>query len=113
MSVSTTAYVEYAFYDRVSQENFLDPLNGHTVSNGMGSRNNFFYMPETMPSPFSMRRADVRTGTLTRHRVDAEFLQDDSERDIYLYKPPDEAAVPLLVVYDGYDYLRRGAGYHR
>ena len=58
------------------------------VSNGMGSRNNFFYMPETMPAPFAMRRAEVRGGTLTRHHVDTDFLQDDAERDVYLYKPP-------------------------
>ena len=107
LTVPRDAYVEYAFYDPFTQEKILDPLNGHTVSNGMGSRNNFFYMPETMPSPFSMRRADVRTGTLTRHRVGTDFLQDDGERDIYLYKPPVGGAVPLLIVYDGYDYLHR------
>src|SRR6266540_7174384 len=108
LTVPRDAYVEYAFYDPTTQKNFLDPLNRHTVSNGMGSRNNFFYMPETMPSPFSMRRADVRTGTLTRQRVDTDFLQDDSERDVYLYKPPTSAAVPLLIVYDGYEYMNRG-----
>jgi enterochelin esterase-like enzyme len=107
LSVPRDAYIEYAFYDPISQEKFLDPLNSHTVSNGVGSRNNFFYMPETMPSPFSMRRAEVRSGTLTRHHVDAGFLQDDGERDIYLYKPPSSKPVPLLVVYDGYDYLHR------
>jgi len=101
------AYIEYVFYDPISQEKFLDPLNSRTVSNGMGSRNNFFYMPETMPSPFSMRRAEVRSGTLTRHHVDTGFLQDDGERDIYLYKPPSSKPVPLVVVYDGYDYLHR------
>ncbi|HLO29829.1 MAG TPA: alpha/beta hydrolase-fold protein [Anaerolineales bacterium] len=108
LTLPRDAYLEYAFYDPTSQEKILDPLNEQTVSNGMGSRNNFFYMPETMPSPFSMRRADVRTGTLTRHRVDTDYLQDDGERDVYLYKPPTSAAVPLLIVYDGYDYLHRG-----
>ena len=107
LSVPRDAYVEYAFYDPFTQEKVFDPLNRQTVSNGLGSRNHFFYMPETMPSPFSMRRADVRSGTITRHRVDAEFLQDDSERDVYLYKPPAGGAVPLLIVYDGYDYLHR------
>lgn len=108
ITVPRDAYVEYAFYDPISQEKFLDPRNGRSVSNGLGSRNNFFYMPETMPSPFSMRRADLRTGTITRHRVDAGFLQDDGERDVYLYKPPVSGAVPLLIVYDGNDYLHRG-----
>ena len=107
LTVPRDAYVEYAFLDPFTRKKIPDPLNGQTVSNGVGGRNHFFYMPETMPSPFSMRRADVRSGTITRHRVDAGFLQDDGERDVYLYKPPAGGAVPLLVVYDGYDYLQR------
>jgi enterochelin esterase family protein len=107
LTIPRDGYLEYAFYDPFSQEKFLDPLNEQAVSNGMGSRNNFFYMPEAMPSPFPMRRADVRSGTLTRHRVDADFLQDDGKRDVYLYRPPVSGAVPLLIVYDGYDYLYR------
>jgi enterochelin esterase family protein len=109
LTVPRDAYVEYAFDDPVTGEHFLDPWNSHTVSNGMGDRNNFFYMPETMPSPFSMRRADVRTGLLTRHRVDTSWLlQDDGERDVYLYKPHAKGPFPLLIVYDGPDYLHRG-----
>src|ERR1043165_3397669 len=105
LTIPRDGYLEYAFYDPFSREKILDPLNEDTVSNGMGSRNNFFYMPEATPSPFAMRRAGIRSGTLTRHRVDADFLQDDSERDVYLYKSPVNGAVPLLIVYDGYDYL--------
>jgi enterochelin esterase family protein len=108
LSVPRDAYLEYAFYNPLTQEKILDPLNAQSVSNGVGSRNNFFYMPESMPSPFSLRRADVRTGTLTRHRVGTDLLQDDGERDVYLYRPPTNAPVPLLIVYDGYDYLQRG-----
>jgi enterochelin esterase family protein len=108
LTVPRDAYVEYAFYDPGSQKKFLDPLNERTVNNGLGSRNNFFYMPETMPSPFSMRRAEVRASTLLRLRVSTDLLQDDSERDVYLYKSPVSEPVPLLVVYDGYEYLNRG-----
>ncbi|HEU0294164.1 MAG TPA: alpha/beta hydrolase-fold protein [Anaerolineales bacterium] len=102
------AYVEYAFYDPVTQVKFLDPLNRRTVSNGLGSRNNFFYMPQTMPSPFSVRRADVPVGALTNHRVETRWLRDDYEREIFLYRPPVRKPVPLVVVYDGQDYLQRG-----
>jgi enterochelin esterase family protein len=102
------AYVEYAFYDPVTQEKFLDPLNRRTVSNGLGSRNNFFYMPQTMPSPFSVRRADIPVGALTNHRVETRWLRDDYEREIFFYRPPVQEPVPLLVVYDGQDYLQRG-----
>src|SRR5512147_1709601 len=82
LTVPRDAYVEYAFLDPDTQEHVLDPYNQHSTSNGMGDRNNYFYMPETMASPFSMRRADVRTGTLTRHRVDTWLMQDDGERDV-------------------------------
>ena len=102
------AYVEYALYDSVTQSNFLDPLNKKSVDNGVGDRNNFFYMPETMPSPFAMRRANVTPGKLTKHRVDTWILDEFGTRDVYLYKPPVREAVPLLVIYDGNDYLQRG-----
>jgi enterochelin esterase family protein len=108
MSFPRDAYVEYAFHDPATEEKILDPLNRRSTSNGMGSRNNFFYMPEAMPSPFSMRRAAVPGGTLTRHRVDTWMMQDDAERDVYLYCPPAKGPLPLLVVYDGPDYLQRG-----
>jgi enterochelin esterase family protein len=108
LTLPRDAYLEYAFFDPVSQQRFIDPLNRKSVNNGVGSRNNFFYMPETMPSPFSMRRADVPNGALTPHRVDTWMLQDYGEREVWLYKPPVKETVPLLIVYDGYDYLHRG-----
>ena len=108
LTVPRDAYVEYAFTDPDLQEKFLDPLNQASTSNGLGSRNNFFYMPGTSPSPFSVRRANVPAGTLTRHRLDTWLMQDDGERDVYLYAPPAKGPVPLLVVYDGPDYLHRG-----
>jgi enterochelin esterase family protein len=108
LTVPRDAYVEYAFLDPDTQEHIPDPYNERSTSNGMGKRNHFFYMPETMPSPFSLRRADVPGGTVTRHRVDAWPVQDAGERDVYLYAPPGRGPVPLLVVFDGPDYLRRG-----
>src|SRR5512139_1042555 len=108
LTVPRDTYIEYAFYNPETGEKFLDPLNERTVNNGLGSRNNFFYMPETMPSPFMTRRAEVRASTLLRLRVSTDLLQDDSERDIYLYKSHVSEAVPLLVIYDGYEYLNRG-----
>ena len=108
LSLPRDAYIEYAFHDPVSQKNFLDPLNRKSVNNGTGGRNNFFYMPETMPSPFAMRRADISGGALTSHVVETKWLRDDYEREIYLYRPPVNDQVPLLIAYDGQDYLQRG-----
>ena len=102
------AYLEYAFFDPKTKRRFPDPLNRHSVNNGLGSRNHFFYMPESMPSPFSLRRADIPSGALTRHYVDTWMLYEDGKRVVYLYRPPVKDPVPLLVVYDGLDYLGRG-----
>ena len=107
LSLPRDAYLEYFLYDPASEERFLDPLNRRSVSNGLGNRNNFFYMPDAQPSPFATPRPDVRPGMITRHRLDADYLQDNAERDVYLYKPPAGGAVPLLIVYDGQDYLQR------
>jgi len=107
LTLPRDAYLEYVFHDPINQTRILDPLNRRSVNNGVGSRNNFFYMPGASPSPFSTRRADVPAGIVTRHRVEAFILQEDSERDVYLYKPPVKGPVPLLTVYDGVDYLQR------
>jgi enterochelin esterase-like enzyme len=108
LTLPRDAYFEYAFYDPTTQMNFLDPLNKKTVNNGAGGKNNFFYMPETMPSPFAMRRADVTPGALTKHSVETKWLRDDYERNIHFYRPIVKEPVPLLIVFDGQDYLQRG-----
>jgi enterochelin esterase family protein len=107
LSLPRDAYIEYALYDTVTQKKCLDPLNKRTVNNGVGGRNNYFYMPENMSSPFAIRRADIPTGKLSSHSVETKWLRDDYERDIYLYHPPVKEPVPLLIVYDGQDYLHR------
>lgn len=107
LTLPSDAYLEYAFHDPKTQTPFLDPLNRRTVNNGVGGRNNFFYMPEATPSPFTFRRAGVPAGTVKGYRVESKWLRDDSERQIYLYKPPVKESVPLVVVYDGQDYLNR------
>ena len=107
LTVPRDAYIEYAFYNPSTRKRFLDPLNQHTVNNGMGNRNNYFYMPETMPSPFVVRRADVHVGRLSSQRVETKWLRDDHEREIYFYRPSAKGPVPLLIVYDGQDYLQR------
>jgi enterochelin esterase family protein len=39
--------------------------------------------------------------------VDTWLMQDDGERDVYLYASPAKGPFPLLIVYDGPDYLHR------
>jgi enterochelin esterase family protein len=102
------AYLEYAFYDPHTETRFPDPLNPDSVYNGLGNENHFFYMPEAAPTPLAIQKKGVPRGKVTHHRVETWMLADDGQRDVVLYHPPVKEPVPLLVIYDGPDYLERG-----
>jgi enterochelin esterase family protein len=102
------AYLEYAFFDPRTESRFPDPLNSRSVYSGMGSYNHFFYMPRATPTPLVVPKKGVPHGKVTHHRVETWMLVDDGERDVYFYRPPIKGPAPLLVVYDGVDYLERG-----
>ncbi len=101
-------YLEYSFYDSNSGMRFRDPFNKRRIYNGVGSYNNFFYMPAAFPSPWTKIDKDIKHGKVTRHKVGTWMLGSNSQRAVYLYRPPTREPVPLLIVYDGSDYLRRG-----
>lgn len=102
------AYLEYAFYDPHTKTRFPDPLNPDSVYNGLGNDNHFFYMPEAAPTPLAIQKKGVPRGKVTQRRVDAWMLADGGQRDVIFYHPPVKTPAPLLVVYDGVDYLERG-----
>ncbi|HEY3311555.1 MAG TPA: alpha/beta hydrolase-fold protein [Anaerolineales bacterium] len=102
------AYLEYAFIDPATKKRFPDPLNRKSVYNGVGAYNHYFYMPEAHPTGFTGLPDTGLRGKLTRHTVPAMHLTTSDTRRVYLYHPPVDQAVPLLVVYDGLDYFRRG-----
>ena len=106
--LAPNAYLEYAFYDPESKKRFPDPFNKGSVNNGVGGHNHFFYMPGAAPTPFAQTPEGGLRGKVTRHSVDAEYVTASKRRRIYLYHPPVKVAVPLLAVYDGLDYFRRG-----
>jgi enterochelin esterase family protein len=105
--LAENAYLEYAFYDPQTKERFPDPLNKKSVYNGVGNYNHYFYMSVFNPTPFTRTPGGLR-GTVTRHKINSEFVSSTKERPLILYQPPTEAPVPLLVVYDGPDYFTRG-----
>ena len=107
MTLPLNAYVEYTFHDPKTGERLPDPLNPKRVSNGMRSWNHYFYMPKGKPSPLAEREPGSTPGTLTRHEVPTGDLVAGKTRTLYLYRPPVEGPIPLVVVYDGPDYLKR------
>ena len=103
------AYMEYAFFTgKGDRDRIPDPLNSRAASNGCGAANHWFYMPEGRPTPLARPRRGSARGEVSQHRVKQSFLLANGRRDIWLYRPPVAGPAPLLVVYDGRDYLRRG-----
>jgi len=102
------AYLEYAFLDAETEQRLRDSLNPRRTWNGLGNYNHFFYMPEAGPSPWTIRQRDISHGTCSIHTVETWMMAHPGHRRVTLYHPSTEERVPLLVVYDGPDYLRRG-----
>ena len=99
------AYIEYSFL--INGRSQPDPYNKHSVSNGLGKSNNFFYMPMGAPSRLLKRQPGRNHGVLTSHLLETGELAVGDRRLVYLYQPIGSHACPLLVVWDGVDYLRR------
>ena len=99
------AYIEYVFYDQGSRVS--DPNNTYLTYNGMGKYNHYFYMPAGNPTPLVRQPRNVPRGTLKKIELRSNFYFAGGRRAVHLYQPEDGDEVPLIVVYDGSDYLRR------
>ncbi len=107
ISLPADAYLEYAFIDSRTCERIPDPLNPNQIRKGAGVYNHYFYMPQGKPSPLVLPTKGIEQGTVTRHSVPTLDLAVGAQRTVYLYHPPVKKSVPLLIVYDGVDYLRQ------
>lgn len=107
LSLPQDAYLEYAFFDLFSGERIPDPLNPRRVSNGMGAWNQYFFMPKAGPSALIQPVPGVPHGVLTRHTVSTGDLLIGRQRKVILYRPPVSVPVPLMIVYDGPQYLQQ------
>ena len=104
------AYVEYAFFDRIGDDASRrpDPLARSRVPNGLGHWNHPVRMPLRPASP--RRRPGCPRGKITKHTIEDRFIVAGGRRDVWLYEPAShDGSLPVLVVYDGNDYLRRAA----
>lgn len=107
MSLAADTYLEYAFLDPKTDERIPDPLNPNRIWNGINAYNHYFYMPRGGPTPLVQPVKGVARGTVTRHKVPTKEYVVGANRTVYLYQPPVKTPVPLVVVYDGPDYLKR------
>lgn len=108
LTLPRDAYIEYAYFSDIAAGSRIpDPFNRRLVSNGVGAYNNFFTMPDARNTALLRRRSGILRGAVTRHVVDGDHLIVGGKRTVYLYQPPLTEPSPLLVVFDGQDYLRR------
>jgi enterochelin esterase family protein len=113
VSLPEDAYIEYAY--RLDGEHCLDPGNPRRVFNGIHKFNNYFYMPQAAPTPLARRRSNLPRGTISEHSLPTPpgmaqrgVAPSLHFRKLTLYQPPVDQPCPLLVVYDGQEYLRYG-----
>jgi enterochelin esterase-like enzyme len=106
LDLPSDAYVEYA-YATSDDTRILDPLNPKKISNGIGGYNNFFDMPEATHTRLVRAKRGIPRGSVERHTLDLQRIAPKARRDVWLYHPPVDGPVPLVLVYDGRDYLRR------
>jgi enterochelin esterase family protein len=109
MHLAKDAYIEYGFLDPKKGECIADPLNRNRIGNGINSTNHYFYMPRGEPSPIARPEPGVPRGTLTRIQVETKDYVVGTKRAVVLYQPPIKKPVPLVVVFDGTDYLRHAS----
>lgn len=102
------AYLEYAFYDPKTKRRLVDRRNAQRVWNGIANYNYYFYMPLAGPTPLAMRSDKAAPSKVSHHRIEISWTGTGKARDVYLYQPNTNKPVPLLIVFDGVDYLKRG-----
>lgn len=106
LALPEDAYVEYVLQDAKGRR-LRDPFNERRSDNGFGDVNACFWMPKGEATALGQRVRGVPRGRVTRHQVETHQWAVGRKRAVALYAPPVPGPVPLLVVLDGDDYLRR------
>jgi enterochelin esterase family protein len=115
LEVAADAYVEYRLYRRARP--LRDPRNRDLVDNGVDGMNHRFWMPHATRRALELTtRRRIPHGTVERTRLDLSWLAAPPERRRAAFYLPATAVadekvrgeLPLLLVLDGIDYLRRG-----
>ncbi|MEN4013457.1 MAG: alpha/beta hydrolase-fold protein [Bellilinea sp.] len=99
------SYLEYSFIR--NGRRIADPRNPRRTPNGMGKFNCHFTYPLNHDRYFYPWKKQPLHGELTQVQLPCQNLLAGAQRAIHYYQPPVSEPVPLLVVWDGQDYLNR------
>lgn len=110
LNLPPDAYVEYYFSTTPQDPSTVvpDPYNNETVPSGVGYDRHGLSMPYRVPTPYTLNKRGVASGTVSQHTITDDRYLHNQTRDVWLYDPSTSDATPLLVVLDGNDYLERG-----
>lgn len=110
IQLPSEAYIEYNFATEENDPDTIveDPHNANVTDTGIGHDNHYFRMPHRVHTPYIMERYGIQKGTVSEHEIHMGILSDGDKREVWLYQPPTDEPVPLLVVLDGRDYMERG-----
>lgn len=100
------AYLEYALW--INGKRKLDPLNKLKVHNGLGEWNNYFYMPRFVETPYLQERSGKSLFRTESHILRDPLRLTNGKRCVHFYIPTDKGSFPLLVIFDGQEYLENG-----
>lgn len=106
LTLPRDAYVEYALLNARGRR-VKDALNPRVSDNGFGDFNHCFYMPDGGPAEILNRPRGTPRGRTRLHWLETADMAVGGRRTVSLYAPPVHGPVPLVVVLDGDDYLRR------
>jgi enterochelin esterase-like enzyme len=106
LTLPRDAYVEYALLDGRGTK-VQDALNPRVSDNGFGDFNHCFSMPAREAPEVLTRPRGAPRGRVSRHSIALQDYAVGGKRTVHLYAPPTTEPVPLVVVLDGDDYLRR------
>jgi enterochelin esterase-like enzyme len=105
LNLPLDAYIEYGYLRE--GESLEDPFNPRRTPNGVGGYNHYFHMPKYKSSEVYKKKRQVAHGTVRKYYLPSDYFASGIQRSVYLYQPPSKEKVPLVVVWDGQEYLHR------
>jgi enterochelin esterase family protein len=104
LTLAPDAYLEYRFVR--DGQTVPDPLNRRPPVPALGDDHEYLWMPGASETAL-IRSARGRRGKVTRREVTGTYTIARPRCTVWLYEPPYSGPIPLIVVLDGQDYLRR------
>ncbi len=106
--LAANAYLEYAFLNPNTGARIPDPLNHKRVWNGIDPTTTFSTCLAVDQVPSYSRAREFKEGIVNAIKIPTRETIWGDQRSVILYQPAVSTPVPLVVVFDGPEYLKQG-----